>query len=236
MKLLSVLFKKDSLKKPEPVVIKSNYACEDSELEWQIKTYLSRECSELDCLQGILEYMAYIDCLRMEENKEIFEILEDFLESATWKTEWTMDCGDYNPSRPEPWLRCVYSIYDNILHDISIAETLLVRSDKEITTEEVIGLIHNKSVTPEVYENRAKFKAKGKEIQSIICGGNFTPKEALLLIEESWELLYPYQSTYEAIEYCILASENHTVHKYFDSAFRDFGYKMGTLYRQAKEK
>lgn len=55
MKLLSVLFKKDSLKKSEPVVIKSNYACEDSELEWQIKTYLSRECSELDCLQGILE-------------------------------------------------------------------------------------------------------------------------------------------------------------------------------------
>ena len=241
MKFLSVLSailsnKKDTLKNPKPYTVKSNYACEDSALEWQIKTYLSRERSAIDCLQGIIEHMAYRDCLHMEENKEIFGILEDFLESATWKTEWTMGCGDYNPNSPEPWLRCVYSIYDNILRDISIAETLLKDLKKEVTTEEVMNVIHNKSVTPEIYQNKATLEAKGKEIQSIICGGEFTPKEALLLIKESWELLYLYQSTYEAIEYCIAASENHTVHKYFDSAFRDFGYKMGVLYRKAKEK
>lgn len=237
MGFLSRLFpRKEKLKTPRPSNIKCNYACEDADLEWSIKDCLNGNRSAQDCLQDFIERMAYRDCLHMKENESIFPMLEDFLENATWKTEWTADCGDYNPHRPEPWLRCIYSIYDSMLLDIECSENLLRDWKKDITTEAVMQVTNSKSITPEIYENRAELTTKRDEIKAIIEAENFTPKEALLLIKDNWNLLYPYQSTYEAIEYCIATSENHTEPKYFDSAFRDFGYQMGALYRKAKEK
>ena len=237
MSILSIFFpKKEKLKAPRPINIKCNYACEDSNLEWSIKDYLNGNRTAKDCLQDFINTMAYRDCLHMKENETIIPLVEDFLQDATWKTEWTADCGDYNPYRPEPWLRCIYSIYDSMLLDIECSENLLKNLKKDITTEAVMQFINNKSITPEVYESKDKFSEKREEIKVIIETGKFTPKEALLLVKDNWNLLYPYQSTYEAIEYCIAASENHTEPKYFESAFRDFGYQMGTLYRKAKEK
>lgn len=237
MSFLSTLLspKKGNLRNPKPYTLKNNYTCEDSRLEWNIKAYLNREISTKDCLQNLIEYIAYRDCLHMFENQELFCILEDFLDVATWKTNQTLDCGDYNPTNPEPWLCCIYGIYSCMLTDINNAETSLKNLGKEINMEEVMNYIHNESVTPEIYKNRVALETKEAELRSIICGGNFTPKEILLLIKDNWELLYPHRSIYEAIEYCIVASENHTIHKYFDSAFRDYGYKLGPLYRQANE-
>lgn len=237
MSILTKLFpKKEKLKAPRPSNIKCNYACEDADLEWSIKAYLNGTRTAKECLQDFIERMAYRDCLHMKENEAIFPIAEDFLEGATWKTEWTADCGDYNPHRPEPWLRCIYTIYDSMLMDIQCSENLLKDWHKEITTDAVMQVTNSKSITPEVYENREELATKRDEVKAIIDAGNFTPKEALLLVKANWNLLYPYQSTYEAIEYCIASSENHTEPKYFDSAFRDFGYQLGTLYRKAKEK
>lgn len=238
MKILSLLFPKkmEKLKAPRPHTIKNNYSCEYEDLEYCIKAYLNGNMTAEECLERFINTMAYKDCFHIEENAEIFPLLEDFLANATWKTKWTADCGDYDPHRPEPWLRCVYSIYDSMLMDIECSENLLKDWHKEITTDEIMKVTHNKSVTPEIYENKDQLASKKEELKAIIEKGEYTPLEALLLIKENWSLLYPYQSSYEAIEYCVCASENHTEPKYFDSAFRDYGYKMGTLYRKAKEK
>lgn len=236
MNFLSFFFPQKNTDKSPITHKKVNYVCEDSELEWNIKAYLNRDLSAKECIQNFLEFIAYNNYLHLIENQEIFEIIEDFLRNATWKTEWTIDCGDFNPQRPEPWLSCVYNVYTNLLFDINVSETLLKNMGKEITTAEVMKVIQNKTITLELYENKSTLKDKETKFKAIICSGNFTPLEAFLLIKENWNLLYPYQSTYEALIYIVTTSENHTVHKYFDSAFRDYGYKMGIIYKKAKEK
>ncbi len=228
--------KKRKLKTPEPFSIRNNYECENIDLELTIKAYHNGTFPAEECLARFIENMAYHDDFRISENAEIFPLLEDFLQVATWKKEWSADCGDYNPQRPEPWLRCVHSIYSNILRDIETAEILLDKWNKELTYDEIIKVCHNKTITPEMYANKDGIKAKRDELKAIIEKGDFTPLEALLLIKDNWSHLYPYQSSYEAIEYCLMASENYTELKYFASAFRDFGYKMGELYKKAKEK
>lgn len=228
--------KKRKLKTPRPHTIRNNYACENIDLELTIKAYLNGTLPAEECLARFITNMAYHDDFHIPENAEIFPLLEDFLQGATWKEKWTADCGDYNPHRPEPWLRCVHSIYSNILTDIKTAEILLEQWNKELTYEELMKVCHNKTITPEMYADKDGIKTKRDELKAIVDKGEFTPLEALLLIKDNWSLLYPYQSSYEAIEYCVAASENHTEPKYFDSAFRDYGYKMGELYRKAKEK
>ncbi len=237
-KFLSMFRPKQELRKPTISNIKNNFACEDSTLEWHIKAFLNNEENAKDCLQVFIENMAYDDRKRIKENDIIFELLEDFLQNATWKTEWTMDCGDYNPARPEPWLRCIHSIYGNKLFYIKNAEQLLTDSNKEITAENVEKATSHWGipVTAEEYTHKDDIASKEKSLREKIESGNFTPKEALLMVKDNWELLYPYQSTYEAIEYCVAASENHTTPKYFYSAFRDFGHKMGKHYYNAIEK
>lgn len=230
--------KKKALRKPPVSNIKTNFACSDATLEWHIKAFLSNESSARDCLQAFLEHMAYDSHLRIKENEVIFDMLEDFLQDATWKTEWTMDCGDYDPARPEPWLRCVYEIYSNKLYYLRNAERNLENEGKEISAKNVALATSQWGipVTEEEYLHKEELEAKEAQLREKICSGNFSPKEGLLLVKDNWDLLYTYQSTYEAMEYCVAASENHTTPKYFYSAFRDFGYKMGELYRQAKEK
>lgn len=226
------------LRKPRPGTIKNNYSCADGTLEWHIKNYLNKQMTAGDCLQGFIEHMAYDDALHIKENEEIFPMVEDLLEGATWKTEWDYGCENYNPSRPEPWLRCVHSIYGNKLYYIREAERLLEDSGKEITAKNIAETTAHwgTSISEEDYLSRDSLQTKAEYLRKKINSGDFTPKEALIMIKDNWELLYPYQSSYEAIEYCVAASENHAKPKYFDSAFRDFGYKMGELYRQAKEK
>ena len=237
MKIFSKLFsKKEKLKSPHISNIRCNYVCEDANLEYSIKSYLNETRTAKDCLQDFIEQMAYTDCLHMKENETIFPLLEDFLENATWKRKWTADCGDYDPQRPEPWLRCIYSVYDNIIMEIEGIERMLGHQNRKITTEAVMKYVENKAITPQVYEHKDQFVSKKEEIKAIIEKETLTPKDALLLIRANWDFLYPHSSSYEAIEYCVAASENHAEPIYFKSAFRDFGYTMGTLYRKAKEK
>lgn len=230
--------RKKALRKPSASQIRNNYACSDVALEREIKAFLNHEIDARDCLQTFIEHIAYDEDRRIKENEIILDLLEDFLQDATWKTEWTMDCGDYDPTRPEPWLRCVYMAYSNKLYYVRAAEENLANEGKEITAENIAKATSNWeiSLTEEDYLNIAELKAKENFLREKICSGDFTPKEALLLVKDNWDLLYTYQSTYEAMEYCIAASENYATPKYFYSAFRDFGYKMGELYRQAKEK
>lgn len=227
--------KKQHLNTPHSTTIRCNYTCEDADLEWIIKAYLNGTRTAIDCLQDFLNLMAYRDCLHLIENEAIFSLLEDFLEDATWKNEWTEDCGDYNPAHPDSWLRCIYAPYKNMLFDIEAAETLLQYQDKKITTSAIMEIIDNPLITPEIYENKNLLISKRDSIKNIISKEEFSPKEILFLIKDNWNLLYHYRSTYEALEYCIACSENHTIPQYFDCAFRDFGYILGTLYRKAKE-
>lgn len=238
MKIFSLLFpkKKQKLKVPRPYTIKNNYACENIDLELNIKAYLNGTISAEECFERIIELMAYRDCFHVEENAIIFPLLKDLVEKATWKEEWTADCGDYNPKRPEPWLRCIYSIYGSMLFDIECSENLLRDWGKEITTETFMEVNRNKSITASVYAQKDQFEAKKNELKSIIEKGDYTPLDALKMIEENWSVLYPYQSTYEAMEYCVQASTNHTDKKYYGAELRNLGYELGTLYRKAIEK
>lgn len=120
--------------------------------------------------------------------------------------------------------------------EIERIERMLGHQNRKITTEAVMKYVENKAITPQVYEHKDQFVSKKEEIKAIIEKETLTPKDALLLIKANWDLLYPHSSSYEAIEYCVAASENHAEPIYFKSAFRDFGYTMGTLYRKAKEK
>lgn len=230
--------KKQKLHKPRVGTIKTNYACDDSNLEMHIKAYLSRESTAKECLQAFIELMAYDDKKHLKENVIIFDMLEDFLQSSTWKTEWTMDCGDYNPARPEPWLRCIHDIYGTKLHYMKEAEEILQDSGKDVTAENIAATTAHWGITvsEEEYLHKDEITLKESHLRTTIESGNFTPIEALHMLKDNWDLLYPYQSTYEAIEYCVAASENHSTPKYFDAAFRDFGHKMGSLYQKAKEK
>lgn len=233
---LNLLSKKKNFKTPRPSTIKCNYTCEDTSLELIIKSYLTDTRTAKDCLCRFIRRMAYRDCLRLKENEIIFPLMEDFLNEATWKSKHTLDCGDYDPLRPEPWFRFIYSIYDNMLFDIYASEELLKIWKQKITPESIMQVIQNPSITPEIYKNKDLLLLKKEELETIINRNSFSPKEILLIIKENWNVLYHYQSTYEALEYCILCSENHTTPMYFDSAFRDLGYKLGKLYKEANEK
>ncbi len=230
--------KKNVIHQPRVSEFKLNYACDDPSLEWHVKAYLSRNISAKKCLQSFIENMAYDENKRIKDNEIIFDILDDFLKNATWKTEWTIDCGDYNPSRPEPWLRCIYSIYSEKIFFMKEAEEFLKENGKDITSKNIAAAtVHwGMSVSEEEYLHKEDFVQKENQLRTIIESGDFTPYQALKMIKENWDYLYRYQSTYEAIEYCIAASENHTTSKYFDAAFRDLGHKLGTLYFKAKEK
>ncbi len=237
-KFLSMFRPKQKLRKPTTSNIKNNFACEDATLEWHIKAFLNKEITAKKCLQAFIEYMAYDDDRRIKENEIIFDMLEDFLQEATWKTEWTMDCGDYNPARPQRWLDCIHEIYGNKLFYIKNAEQFLTDFNKEITAENIEEATAQwgNPISAEEYLHKEEIAEKADTLREKVESGNYTPKEALLMVKDNWNLLYPYQSTYEAIEYCVAASENHTTPKYFYSAFRDFGHKMGSLYQKAKEK
>lgn len=237
--LISMLQPKNkALRKPSASKIKNNYACSDAALEREIKAFLNHEIDARDCLQTFIEHMAYDEDRRIKENEIIFDMLEDFLQDAKWKKEWTIDCGDYNPARPEPWLRIVYETYSNKLFYLRNAESNLENEGKEVSAKNVAESTSHWGipVTEAEYLHKEELEAKEAQLREKICSGNFTPLEALLIVKENWDLLYTYQATYEALEYCIAASKDHATPEYFYSAFRDFGYKMGELYRKAKEK
>ncbi len=235
---ISMLFPKQKPNKRTVNNIKNNFTCKDVTLERYIKAFLNKEIDAKECLQAFIEYMAYDNDKHIKENKIIFEMLEDFLQDATWKTEWTIDCGDYNPTRPETWLRCIYSIYGDKLHYIKHAEQFLTDLNKEITADNVEETTSHWSmpVTAEEYLHKEELSKKEKNLREKIESGKFTPKEVILMVKDNWEVLYHYSTAYETIEYCIAASEHHITPEYFSSAFRDFGRKMGEIYCKVKER
>lgn len=215
---------------------KTNYTCEDENLAWNIVPYLNDEITAKKCVQGILYYMAYHPHRQIKENCEIFEPLEGLLETATWKTEYDASCGDYNPHRPEPWLRCIHSIFGNMLFYMDEAERQLSEEGAEITPENIAeraGTYIN-YIDVEICRNRKEIETKEAQLKSQINSGDFTPKEALMMVKDNWQYLYPYQSTYEAIEYCVAASENHAKPKYLDAALRDLGQNLSAIYQNEK--
>ena len=77
-KLISMLQpKKKALRKPSVSNIKTNFACSDATLEWHIKAFLSNESTAKDCLQALLEHMAYDHDRRIKENEIIFDMLRN---------------------------------------------------------------------------------------------------------------------------------------------------------------
>ena len=177
--------KKPILQIPESETIRNNYLCDDKSLEGTIQHYLNGSFTAGECIRKLLWPAIRDKDFRIIENKEIFPLTADLLDVATWKTEWTQDCCDYNPHHPE---------------------------------------------------YRLNFLSNDEAFHAKIAVRDYSPKEALLMIRERWDRIYHKQATYEAIEYCIAASENHSNLKYFGAAFRDYGRKMGSLYRELKEK
>lgn len=180
-----------------PAVV-TDYTAGDKNLDFAILPYLAGKTDYLDCLQTIIEQMAYHPGYQIEENKCIFDCLSDILESATWMTEWDpYKSGDYNPDRPGSWLGCIASSY---------------------------------------YNYDGQNNDKYEEMKSMIEARDYTPAEALKMIQEHWDKLYKYQGGYEAIEFCLVCSENYTEPAYINSAIRDLGYKLGPIRNSLEKK
>lgn len=75
---------------------------------------------------------------------------------------------------------------------------------------------------------------KYEDLRAIIEKRDYTPLEALKMIEEHWDKIYKGQGCYEAIEFCLLTSENHSKPPYISSSIRDIGYKLGPVFNQIK--
>lgn len=229
-------FNKKNLQKTNTSI--SDYSCDFEDLSWPIRSYLNQDITIEDCLESIIETMAYLDYLRIKENKEIFPILEDLIAKSDWKSEWTEDCGDYDPDRSDLWLDCLYRCYDSKLRNFEASENTLKLMRKEITTENVLEMskYHDSAITKEMYEKKDSLIKKRDHLKNIVESKVLSPAEALNLIKENWNFLYNWQSAYEAIEFCIIASTNHTTMRYFDVALRNIGYTLGPLFKKAKEK
>nr|WP_295266669.1 hypothetical protein [uncultured Blautia sp.] len=239
---LSTLFpwsarkKKKALAQPKPYNIYSNYSCPSPELTRIITAYLNQSADATRSLQRIIETMAYNDPYRIPENSEIFPILEDLLQTAVWKSEWTADCGDYNPQRPDTWISCIYRVYDNKLRSIQCAEDVLRMEHNNLTPEAISDATYERDITPEMVAKKEDLQEKRDTIKATIDSGIYTPLDVLHLIEDSWYLLYPYQTSYEAIEYCIAASTQHTTLPYYSASLRDIGNHLGARYDERKKK
>ena len=105
----------------------------------------------------------------------------------------------------------------------------------ELTPEAVSEATFERDVTPEMVRKKDALREKRNAIKATIDSGIYTPLDVLHLIEDSWYLLYPYQTSYEAIEYCIAASTQHTTLPYYSASLRDIGNHLGALYERKKK-
>lgn len=64
-------------------------------------------------------------------------------------------------------------------------------------------------------------KYRAHELERRIIEG-FSPKDVLLTIVEYWELLWNYQSTYEAAEYCVILTDFFWMDKVMWKKFRNY--------------
>lgn len=78
--------------------------------------------------------------------------------------------------------------------------------------------------------------AKYIELKNKIEAREYTPTEALRMIREHWDKLYNSQAGYEAIEFCLVCSENHSAQSNINRAIRDLGYKLGVIRNSLEKK
>lgn len=158
------------------------------------------------------------------------------LSEATWKAERDIACGDYDPERPEIWLSCVYAIYEQKTSYLEGAEQLLKDADEDITSEKVCEMTSTWEIpiTDEDYRQQEAIREKGVSLREKIYSHTYSPREALDMIADERNLLYKNEMAYEAIEYCILASENHKYFEYFEAEFKNIGHSLGNLFVNLK--
>lgn len=212
-----------------------NYTCEDEQLDTYIKEYGSGIIDAKQCIRNILEYIERFDALHIKENCMLFPLLEDMMRDSEWKTEWTYDCGDYDPSKPERRLSAVHEAYKLAYDRISYTEEILVKSHRPADANAIVEKLNRPYITADMVINRNILKEKEEETKAIVQSGNYTPYEALLLIKENWRVMYPNVDAYSAIDYCLICSKNVTIPAYFDSELRNIGLTLGNTFKNLKE-
>lgn len=75
---------------------------------------------------------------------------------------------------------------------------------------------------------------KQDEVREMLIRREYTPLEAIKMIEDKWNKLYKNQLAYEGLEYCLLCSENYIEPADIEIQIKDLGRILGPLYAENK--
>ena len=86
------------------------------------------------------------------------------------------------------------------------------------------------------YEGYDKENRKCNDLKKVIEDHEYSPAQALELIQDNWNMLYASQSGYEAIEFCLVCADSYNEPAYVKAAISDIGITLAPIYNKIDEK
>ncbi len=213
-----------------------NYDTGHDYINNNVRYYLAHYDDEENCICSFLHMMQARPQYQILENNSIIPIIKDYIQNATWKTKRDITCGNYNPFEPDRWLEVIYIRYDLMFRAIQNAENM-IRTLPIMKDQSVLEIVKNADpeITQDVIDIKDQLPALANDMQAKVEAAD-TPFDIVNLIEKSWNYTYNTMAIYNALEYCIMASENHEVHPNFSASIRNLGYTLAPLYNAIDEK
>lgn len=201
-------------------------------LTCNIEMYQKNQISASKCLANIIEQIAYNDQFECKQTILFFDLFEEFFSKSSWKKHWDQECGDFDTEKPDLWLDIIYRVYQIKLNLIDTAEQLLTDMHQPITINNVLtfATARDSSITPDFYEKKEDYRKLAENLKYIIDSKNYSPIDVFHLLKNNWDFLYYYKSAYTAIEYCILATENHVISADFSQKLIHFCETINATY------
>lgn len=175
----------------------------DEDFRGILKNLYSGNFTMRRTLSSILEVVAYNEARRTPNKVRLAEIIKQAVSGKKWREDWAMECGDYNPKRREPWLRVIYEVYERLVRDMENCENL-IKSSELFEDKKPWEISANDGITEERYFKKAEFKVRAEILKRQVEDSEISAEEVVTLIIENFDVLHEYQSTYEALEYCIM--------------------------------
>ena len=191
------------------------YLGENENLSVLLKLYYSGQMTYRNMLSGIIEYLAYDSEHRKSQNLEFLKLMIEIVGSSDWRSGNVIE-GDYTNRNRKDHVDRIFNIMDILKMHIQERKDLCESSPAlkaanikpwtmEVNDQTKVDILTKKETYEDMYIEMLDHR-RDTILRELNNG--VTPGRALELIAENWEYLYPYQSTYEAIEYCAKIAEN----------------------------
>ena len=176
----------------------------------------------------MLEMEAYDISYMQKNNKTLISIIRDSIGTSKWaeRSQINWECGDYIYSTRESSIDYAFNAIDAVIFHLK--NNLSVYKENESFgkpwTWPVGDSRHAEILTNENYYKPGAIEQLEQRLTQIRkrLEGDITPGEAIDLILENWDYLWNYNTTYEAVEACVLLADHIADNKIIRRRLRDF--------------